>query len=168
MSVGRQPDFHFLRRRAERFLEEPPSVRGALAYVVAITAFIVVVGALLMRVFDTKDFPNVGRSIWWSLQTVTTVGYGDVTPSTVGGRLVAVVVMLEGIALLAIVTAAVTSTFVERASEERRGRSDARWHELEARFEELANRFEAVEEALRSTGPFTPIERCSDPTDRVR
>src|SRR4051812_8337591 len=158
MSVGREPDFRFLNRRAEQFLNEPPSVRHAARYVVVVTTFIVVVGALLMRVFDPHEFPNVGRSLWWSLQTVTTVGYGDVTPHTVGGRLVAVVVMLEGIAFLAIVTAAVTSTFVERASEERRGHSSARWDELEERFDELAKRFDAVEEALRSTGRFTPIE----------
>src|SRR4051812_31564353 len=104
MSIGRQPDFHFLRRRAERFLEEPPSVRGAVGYVVAITTFIVFAGALLMRAFDAQDFPNIGRSLWWSLQTVTTVGYGDVTPHTVVGRVIAAVVMLEGIAFLAIVT----------------------------------------------------------------
>ena len=47
---------------------------------------------------------------------MTTVGYGDVTPKDVAGRLVAALVMLEGIALIAIVTAAITSTFVSRAT----------------------------------------------------
>ena len=46
---------------------------------------------------------------------MTTVGYGDVTPKAVAGRIVAAVVMLEGIAFVAIVTAAITSTFVARA-----------------------------------------------------
>jgi len=54
----------------------------------------------------------------WALQTVTTVGYGDVTPSHVAGRLVGAAVMLEGTAFIAVVTAVTTSTFVARATHE--------------------------------------------------
>ena len=53
--------------------------------------------------------------MWFALQTVTTVGYGDVTPGR-SRQLVAALIMLEGIAFLAIVTAAITSTFVARAA----------------------------------------------------
>ena len=56
--------------------------------------------------------------MWWAIQTVTTVGYGDVTPKAVAGRIVGTFVMLEGIAFLAIITAAITSTFVARAGRE--------------------------------------------------
>ncbi len=59
-----------------------------------------------------------GVGMWWALETVTTVGYGDVTPRNVSGRIIASVVMLEGIAFLAIITAVITSTFVSRASAE--------------------------------------------------
>jgi voltage-gated potassium channel len=62
---------------------------------------------------------------------VTTVGYGDVTPSHVAGRLVGAAVMLEGTAFIAIVTAAITSTFVARAT---------RAHELEQSKDELSDR----------------------------
>jgi voltage-gated potassium channel Kch len=55
--------------------------------------------------------------MWWSLQTVTTVGYGDVTPGHFSGRLVGAVVMLEGTAFIAIITAAITSNFVARATQ---------------------------------------------------
>src|SRR5207245_8609750 len=98
-------------------------------------------------------------------QTATTVGYGDVTPKSLIGRLVAAAVMLEGIAFVAIVTAVITSTFVERAMKERRGAGTASWDALEARLAELAERFEQVEESMRrhvgETPPerFTPIER---------
>jgi voltage-gated potassium channel Kch len=82
------------------------------------------------------------------MQTVTTVGYGDVTPTSKIGRLVATFVMLEGIALISIVTAAVTSNFVERARaarekaetvEERheQARSDARFDDLSAQLKHL-------------------------------
>ena len=69
-----------------------------------------------MRVLDHREYPNIFIGMWWAIQTVTTVGYGDVTPKDVAGRIVAAVVMLEGIAFVAIVTAAVTSTFVARAT----------------------------------------------------
>ena len=57
---------------------------------------------------------------WWALQTVTTVGYGDVTPARTSGRIVAAFVMLQGIAFLAILVAAITSTFVAREGASKR------------------------------------------------
>ena len=75
---------------------------------------------LPVYVWDKYDeYPNVGVGMWWALQTITTVGYGDVTPSDFEGRLVAAVVMLQGVAFIAIITAVITSTFIERAHRER-------------------------------------------------
>jgi hypothetical protein len=46
-----------------------------------------VVGAgVLISVIDREEYPDVGIGMWWALQTVTTVGYGDVTPTHVAGR----------------------------------------------------------------------------------
>jgi voltage-gated potassium channel Kch len=73
-----------------------------------------VVGALLMRVADPHNFPSVGLAIWWALQTVTTVGYGDVVPTTVAGRFVGGVEMVIGVAFIAFVTAGVTSSVIQR------------------------------------------------------
>ena len=73
--------------------------------------------ATLARVGE--EYSNVWVGMWWALQTVTTVGYGDVTPQHTSGRIVAALVMLEGIALLSITIAAITSTFVARAQRER-------------------------------------------------
>jgi voltage-gated potassium channel Kch len=87
--------------------------------------------------------------MWWALQTVTTVGYGDVTPKHASGRFVGAVVMLEGIAFLAITTAVITSTFVARAERERaiaEGVEDAAQEErMDARFDELERRFDRLE-----------------------
>lgn len=69
--------------------------------------------------------------MWWSLQTVTTVGYGDVTPAELTGRLVGAAVMLYGTAFIAIITAVITSTFVTRAASQ---------HEAERRQDELSDR----------------------------
>jgi voltage-gated potassium channel len=70
-------------------------------------------GGILMRLVDHQEYPNLGRALWFTLQTVTTVGYGDATPRNVDGRLIGAVVMLTGIGFITIVTAAVTSAFVE-------------------------------------------------------
>jgi voltage-gated potassium channel len=58
---------------------------------------------------NIKTFPD---ALWWAVSTVTTVGYGDKYPTTEGGRAVAVILMLTGIALVGTITAAVAAWFV--------------------------------------------------------
>ena len=112
------------RQALDRFLEDPASIRTAAWLIVGATVVAVVVGGVLVRLMDHQEYPTVGRALWFTLQTVTTVGYGDVTPTRVVGRLVAAAVMLTGIGFITIVTAAVTSVFVE-ASRERAVRAAA-------------------------------------------
>ncbi len=81
----------------------------------SVTISVVVAGALLMWVFDRANYPSYGEAVWFTLQTVTTVGYGDTTPTSPIGRTVAGVVMLAGIGLITVVTAAITSLFIEAA-----------------------------------------------------
>jgi voltage-gated potassium channel len=113
--VGR---LNLIERRLERFLREPPSVRNAAGVIVVATAVVTVGAGALIALIDNEDYPSVGVGLWWAIQTVTTVGYGDVAPKQVGGRIVAALVMLYGIAFIAIVTAVITSTFVARATRE--------------------------------------------------
>src|SRR4051794_27209490 len=108
-----------LERRMSKFLREPPSIRIAASVIVAATALFVLGGGVLMRLLDHSEYGTVWVGMWWALQTVTTVGYGDVTPHKLAGRVIAGFVMFEGIALLSILTAAITSTFVARAERER-------------------------------------------------
>jgi voltage-gated potassium channel len=62
---------------------------------------------------DTKDFATFWDGVWWAVVTVTTVGYGDKVPHSVGGRIVAMVLMFVGIGFLAVLTATVASQFVQ-------------------------------------------------------
>lgn len=147
-----------IERRLSRFLREPVSVRNAANVIVVATAVVVVVGGVAMRVLDAHEYPNVWRGMWWALQTVTTVGYGDVTPTHPSGRIVAAFVMLEGVAFVSILVAAITSTFVARAARERRGvdAGDPVSGEdpVQARFDDLAARLDRVEAMLvRLTAP---------------
>ena len=103
-----------------RFLREPISVRNAASVIVTATFIVVVAGGIAIRAIDHREYSSIWEGMWWSVQTVTTVGYGDVTPKDTAGKIVGVIVMLEGIAFLAIVTAAITSAFVTRAQREQR------------------------------------------------
>jgi voltage-gated potassium channel Kch len=94
--------------------------------------------------------------MWWALQTVTTVGYGDVTPRNPSGRIIAAFVMLQGIAFLAITTAAITSTFVARATKERdlahAADEDDAEVRIEAQLKGIDQRLDRLEKMLRGRG----------------
>jgi len=59
------------------------------------------------------DVRNLGDGIWWALVTITTVGYGDITPVTTLGRIVASSLMLLGLGLIATITAIVSAKFIQ-------------------------------------------------------
>jgi voltage-gated potassium channel len=139
-------------RRMSRFLSEPVSVRNAASVIAVSTTCVVLASGVLMRMLDPSEYPSIGRGLWWAMQTVTTVGYGDVTPERTSGRLIAVVVMLWGIAFVSILVAAITSTFVARAERERE-RADAPAQATaedrdQARFDDLVARLDRLEQAL--------------------
>lgn len=140
--------WNLLERRVARFIREPPSVREAAGVIVTATVVVVVGAGFLITLVDSEEYSNLGIGLWWALQTVTTVGYGDVAPSEVSGRIVAGAVMLYGIAFIAIVTAVITSTFVARAAREheaaeaREALSDREL--MERRFDELERKLDAI------------------------
>jgi voltage-gated potassium channel len=141
-----------IERRTARFMRQPASVRNAASIIVTATAIVVVLGGVAMRLLDHSEYPNVWKGMWWSLQTVTTVGYGDVTPANRSGRFVGAIVMLEGIAFLTILVAAITSTFLARAERER-ATAEAAVDErdqkhVDARFDDLDERLARIEATL--------------------
>jgi len=146
-----------IERRMSRFLKEPPSVRTAAGVIVTATTVVVVAGGVLMRLLDHGEYADIWVGMWWALQTVTTVGYGDVTPKEPSGRIIATFVMLQGIAFLAITTAAITSTFVARASKERERARDADEDDAELRIEAklvgIDQRLDRLEKLLQAREP---------------
>jgi voltage-gated potassium channel len=110
-------------RWLDRALARAETPRGGAAVIATITTIATVGFGLLMTAIDHKNFTTLGQGLWWSVQTVTTVGYGDVVPTNASGRIVAALVMLLGLAFLSVITAAITSSFVARATEERARRS---------------------------------------------
>ena len=71
------PRPRLIERRMSRFLREPVSVRNAASVIALSTTLVVMGGGLLMRLLDPSEYPSIGRGLWWAIQTVTTVGYGE-------------------------------------------------------------------------------------------
>jgi voltage-gated potassium channel len=144
-------------RRMSKFLREPPSVRLAANVIVTATVVVVVLGGVMMRVFDHEDYASVWLGMWWVLQTVTTVGYGDLTPDNAIGKILTSLVMLWGIAFLAIITAAITSVFVARAQAERAVGAESAAAGAEAtvhqRFDDIDSQLQELRALLEKTPP---------------
>ena len=137
-----------MRRTIDRFLENPASIRFAAWLIMTATVISVIVGGIVVWLLDHSEYPNLGRALWFTLQTVTTVGYGDVTPSSPVGRAVGALVMLTGIGFITIVTAAITSTFVEAARRTSDTAAESAGRTEDA-LTEITARLDRIEETLR-------------------
>jgi voltage-gated potassium channel len=136
-------------RALDRFLSNPSSGRNAILLIVLADLVTVVIGGAIIWTVDRQEYAQLTEAFWYILQTITTVGYGDVTPTAPIGRFVGAAVMLLGIAFLSILTATITSSFIEARQSERlaRDRADELAHRarLEAQLAELIARLDRLE-----------------------
>ena len=114
----------------------------------------ILLGGTIIWLLDRQEYEHLTEAFWYTLQTITTVGYGDVTPVEPIGRLVGAVIMLLGIAFLSILTATITSSFIDARQAVRRtqeaGDDRADRERLEAQFEALNGRLDQLEALLRA------------------
>src|SRR5262245_27941371 len=96
-----------------------------------------------MTLVDHKNFPDFGIAVWWAIVTLATVGYGDVVPTTVTGRVVGSAVILLGVTFLAFLTATVTSLFVSSDRQTEKEREEAERDAKDQELRELLHRLEA-------------------------
>ena len=106
------PRHTLLRVRVPRKLRRRMSLAQALGLSMTITSCAIAAAAAAVTYTDPEQFPHLGVGLWWAAATVTTVGYGDVVPSSPGGRLIGAVLMFLGIASLALLTAIAASAIV--------------------------------------------------------
>lgn len=90
-----------------------------------------------------SDITSFGKALWWSITTVTTVGYGDFAPVTTTGRVVAALLMIGGISLLGVVTATLASWIVQRVAEEDTANQAATAAQIEALRAEVRRLYES-------------------------
>jgi voltage-gated potassium channel len=99
------------------------TIRGRVVVYTVVGAVSIVYASSLAILDAERGAPHstintFSDALWWAMTTVTTVGYGDLSPVTGTGRIVAVALMIGGITLLGTVTATLASWIVQRVSEE--------------------------------------------------
>ena len=135
-----------IERRLERNLSRASTPRGAAIVIASVTTSITVIAGLMMSVIDRDNFPSLGSGMWWAVQTVTTVGYGDRVPETRPGQFVAALVMLLGIGFVTVITASITGAFVARSR--RQEGADAASAPAAAQLAEIIARLERIEAGM--------------------
>jgi voltage-gated potassium channel len=115
--------------------------RRGLLYVAAVTAVLILVGGSCLSILEPETVKGgYGDGIWWAVVTASTVGYGDISPSTLWGRIVAVVLMLVGIGLMSTLAASITSYFVQQTANTEFRDLTARLDRIERILEQLTQR----------------------------
>ena len=124
-------DGHRLAQFAERL-----TIVRAVWSIAAVAIALTVGAAALARLVEPRTFDTFGEACWWALQTVSTVGYGDIVPVTVGGRTIGSALMLLGVAFVPAITSIVVAILVSQLKQ-RSGRRAERDLDVAARLERL-------------------------------
>ena len=153
------PLISVLNRRATSLL------RGRVAMYVAVGSTLVAVVAALTVLSVERGRPganieNIGDALWWSAETMTTVGYGDVYPVTAWGRVIAVLLMICGIGLLGTVTATLASWLVDHVS----ATEESDTERLLARIAQLETKIETLHQRLPEPSPVPTAGETRQPT----
>lgn len=133
-----------LNERIGRWRERLTLIR-AVTTIIVVAVLLVLVAGLLVRIVEPETFHSIGLAYWWAVTTVTTVGYGDVVPESSGGRVVAAMLMLTGLALIPTLTSVIVSTLLyktRRSEQDRIERLEQEQATVLARIEERLARIE--------------------------
>ncbi|MFL6243182.1 MAG: potassium channel family protein [Acidimicrobiia bacterium] len=138
-------------RQASRLL-----VKHRLHLVILVTAVVVLAGAAVGFAVEEGQggkMDSFGDSLWWSVSTVTTVGYGDVYPVTPAGRGIAVLLMLAGVAFFSVLAGNIAAFFLERVPEKQAAETDHRLDEILRRLEGIESRLADRDSAAARSQP---------------
>jgi len=122
--------------------------RRKFHYTALVAVAVICMGALGVFLFEkeqNKSIGSIGDALWWAVVTATTVGYGDVSPVTTEGRIIAVVLMLTGIGVIGIFTATIAAFFFEEQEEQKASELAA----VTARLESLERKMDLLLERER-------------------
>jgi len=134
--------------------------RGHLVRFLIAAALLVLNGAVIVYLLERhahgSNIHTLGESVWFSLVTVTTVGYGDYTPVTPAGRVTACCIMAVGLLTLAVITAQVASSFVAQGSDRNQRGRPAEAAPPDVTLAELDQRLARIEALLLAAAPSSP------------
>jgi voltage-gated potassium channel len=109
----------------------------AIRSIVLVAMAMVVVGGVLARIVEPHTFTDIGLSFWWAVETITTVGYGDIVPSSTAGRLVGAALMLTGVSLIPLVTSVAVSILTAKRTQDLHDEQVERLAQIEQQLEQL-------------------------------
>ncbi|MRJ02399.1 MAG: potassium transporter TrkA [Epsilonproteobacteria bacterium] len=104
------------------FFQVLTSKKSELFTLLILVAFTILVSGISLYVFEEQSNPNINHlfdAFYWSLVTISTVGYGDITPQTHEGRIITMIIILSGVGLISFATSIIVSAFNERLEEMR-------------------------------------------------
>ena len=108
----------------KRFRLAFTSIKDELVVFLIATAFVLYISAVGIYYFEhevqPEQFSSVFHCLWWAVATLTTVGYGDVYPITVGGKIFTFVMLVIGLGIIAVPTGLIASSLTKVFSEEKR------------------------------------------------
>jgi voltage-gated potassium channel len=141
------------RGRAERAI----AGRHVFRYLAGATVVLSAAAGVLVWIIDRRDFATLGDGLWWALQTLSTVGYGDVVPQSTWGRVVGSAVIVLGVTFLSFLTATITSYFVTADQDDRAAEVEALRgadaEDTQASLRAILRRLDSIEQALRDRPP---------------
>ncbi|AZA08351.1 potassium channel family protein [Corynebacterium pseudopelargi] len=125
----------------QRYSTQNRSVTVAIYTAVSSVLLVLVASLSIYDVeqgYPESQIANFGDALWWSIVTVTTVGYGDIAPVSAAGRFIAILLMLAGIAVAGVVTATIASWLIKQVEGEAEDKEDPVQAEIRALRQEVA------------------------------
>jgi voltage-gated potassium channel len=130
------------------------AIRGRVLVYTAFSSVLLIYVASLASLDEERGKPgshinSFGDAVWWAITTVTTVGYGDVSPVTTPGKVIAVFLMIGGISLVGLVTATLASWIIQQVAQEDTANQAVTAREIEALRTDMGRRLDDLSAEIR-------------------
>ncbi|MCS3924535.1 potassium channel family protein [Methanosalsum natronophilum] len=119
--------------------------RDSFNYILIYSITLVAISGIVFSVIEEID---IFDGIWWAITTVTTVGYGDMYPTSDAGRVVAFLVMIVGIGFVSVLTAAIAAHFVDIDQDDTNEELIAKLDDLDEHVQHLSGQIKSLENEL--------------------
>ncbi|MBC7644429.1 MAG: two pore domain potassium channel family protein [Thermoleophilia bacterium] len=139
------------RIRVGRYLRQHVASTRTIAAVGVATLLLVVFGGIAVTHADHDRFTSLFDGWWWAATTITTVGYGDIVPTSTAGRIIGLVLMFAGIALVSLLTASIAALLLS-------GDVEQEEQHLERRLDSIEQTLAEIQATLVVRDPAQPDE----------